>query len=243
MVIPRAFGSKSKRKPNKNKKSLILEDYVLLHIGKTGGTSIGRFLRKFRKDGQDIKIKKVGHRITLQRVLEESPSCKVGFVIREPSSRFVSGFNSRLRSGRPAHHHTWSTDEAVAFSYFPTANDLAEALVTDDERMRSAAEFAMQAIGHLRRGYAFHLGGVAPLKEAADRIYCVAELEHLNDDVFRLLEPAGLSREQIAETFQTEHQAPSKGPALSEKAIDNLKTFWRQEYRIYDYCRKHLVRR
>jgi len=220
-----------------------LPDYLILHIGKTGGTSIGRCLRKARKHGYDPRIGKLGHQFGLKSVMEACPDRKVGFVVRAPESRFVSGFNSRLRSGRPAHARPWKTAEAAAYAFFPTANDLAEALYSDDERLLSAARFAMRAIPHLRRNLAFYLGGIDLLEAAGDRIYCVAEVETLDTDIYRLLGVGGLTREHIAALYQPDHQAPYDSPPLSEKGRANLQAFWAKDYEIYAYCRAHLLGR
>ena len=50
----------------------------------------------------------------------------VVFFVRDPVSRFVSGFYSRQRQGLPAHNSPWNVGEKVAFDKFATANDLAE---------------------------------------------------------------------------------------------------------------------
>src|SRR6056297_1213665 len=92
-----------------------------LHIRKAGGTAIKEALK-------DIAVKQNvilhPHKTRLKDIPEGE---KVFFFLRNPVSRFVSGFNSRLREGKPRYNSPWNEGEKVAFSRFPTANDLAEA--------------------------------------------------------------------------------------------------------------------
>lgn len=216
--------------------------YLLLHIGKTGGTSLGTLVRKLKVQDADLQISKLGHRWTLEAVAKKRPNTKIGFVVREPASRFVSSFNSRLRSGRPSHERHWRTSEAIVYAFFPTANDLAEALCSDDERMKSAAQYAMQSIGHLSRGYEFHLGGIGVLKRLNKRIYCVCDIDDLNDRVFEFFAPLGFDEADIKGQFEHKHKGNSTSP-LSDLAVNNLRTVWAKEFEIYDYCRKKLFTR
>ena len=54
------------------------------------------------------------------------------FFVRDPISRFVSGFNSRLRKGLPKMYFPWAPGEKLAFSRFATPNQLALALSSSD---------------------------------------------------------------------------------------------------------------
>lgn len=125
----------------------------LLHIGKTGGTFVRSIVERTQPDGLVI----CDHTATLRSTAADDPERRVAFTFRDPVDRFISGFNSRLRSGRPQYSSKWSAREAAAFSVFRTANSLAEGLVSNDEFTLSAAQFAIDAISHLRRGYVFHL--------------------------------------------------------------------------------------
>ena len=74
------------------------------------------------------------------------------FCVRDPVSRFVSGFLSRQREGRPRYVIRWREDEKLAFSRFDSANGLAVAL-TAGGRQQQEAEEAMGAIRHVRDSY------------------------------------------------------------------------------------------
>ena len=75
-------------------------------------------------------------------------------MLRDQVNRFVSGFNSRRRRGRPLNNAEWDRNEAVAFAAFPTANDLAEALSVAQDSRRAAAIAAMRGIYHVKSSYA-----------------------------------------------------------------------------------------
>lgn len=210
--------------------------YVFLHIGKTGGTSIKTVI--FSDLVKGLPIRATDHKETAADIVKDEHAL-FGFVLRDPITRFVSGFDSRLRNGRPEYNTPWSTAEAVAFSYFATANQLAEALYGKDQRLRSAAIFATRAITHLRRGYQFHLGGLDQVKALLPRIYYACRLETLGDNAHKFVAPVGITREQFDANFKRKHVAPQKSK-LSRKAVANLREFYASEFEIYDYCVEHL---
>lgn len=216
--------------------------YLLLHIGKTGGTSLDSLIRNLKADDPELRISKLSHSWRLRVVARKRPGSRIGFVVRDPVGRFISAFNSRMRGGRPAYDFGWKPEEAIVYSFFPTANDLAEALCSEDERLKSAAQFAMQNIAHLRKGYAHHLGGVGVLKNLRDRIYCVCDLKDLNDRVFDFFAPLGLDEAEVRRRFEHLHRADEAVP-LSDLAIRNLHTVWEKEFEIYDYCCRELTGR
>jgi hypothetical protein len=87
----------------------------LLHIGKTGGNALKHALHPYNTGGShDIVFHP--HAVRLSDVpVGES----VLFMLRNPVNRFVSGFNSRRRRGRPLNNAEWDRNEAVAFAAFP----------------------------------------------------------------------------------------------------------------------------
>src|SRR5205823_2768329 len=96
----------------------------LLHVGKTGGTAVKHALRTaLHAGGYCIRLCRHGVRLR-----DVPPGEKVVFFVRDPASRFVSGFYSRLRQGRPRYTSPWSRAEKAAFGRFGTPNDLAAAL-------------------------------------------------------------------------------------------------------------------
>jgi hypothetical protein len=144
----------------------------VLHIGKTGGSSIKYALRQSAEKhplsapnilavSRQFTVVLHPHRISFSDIPRGEP---VVFVLRDSVSRFVSGFYSRLREAKPRKFVPWSEDERVAFEYFKTPNDLAVGLSADDNAERSRAESAMLAIGHVNTTYRKWLVGEAYLR-------------------------------------------------------------------------------
>jgi hypothetical protein len=207
--------------------------HALIHIGKTGGTSLRKLIQDLRQGGAALPIVKLGHVITLPLLREKRPDLRVGFVYRDPAARFVSGFYSRLRSGRPSYERPWTASEAAAYGFFPTATSLAEALYSDDDRLRSAAEFAMVAIPHLARGYVFYFKSPAYLRKAADSIYCLCDLDALQERVGEFFSPFGIPSASTTAQLQQYHKASQAAAPMSDLARQNLRQFWQAEYDIY----------
>jgi hypothetical protein len=122
----------------------------LLHIGKTGGTAIKHALTKPYRVTARYTIQRHAHSQTLRQIPEGDG---VIFFLRDPLSRFVSGFNSRLRRGEPRFSKPWTQEEQTAFAQFDTPSHLAEALSADDEELRNRALAAMRSIGHVCDSY------------------------------------------------------------------------------------------
>src|SRR5947209_7116183 len=121
----------------------------LIHAGKTAGTAIKWALRDLTRDG-DYRLELHEHAVTLRDV---PAGDRVFFVVRDPIDRFVSGFYSRQRQGRPRYNYPWSPDEEKAFTAFETADALAAALSSSDDAERAAAQDAMRSIQHVRDSY------------------------------------------------------------------------------------------
>jgi len=207
---------------------------AFLHIGKTGGNSLRTMLQaEVERDGLDLIWH--SHDVTLQRALAADPTRPIAFVYREPAERFVSAFWSRLRMGRPRNNSLWSPEEAIAFQWFSTPNELAEALYSDDERLISASRFAMQAISHVRRGYAWCLGSTPELEKAASRIRFACDLAELDERLGELFQVIGRPAPAPGEHLHVRPEGRSTADELSDKARRNLERFLADDYLIYRY--------
>ena len=80
----------------------------------------------------------------------------VAFFVRDPISRFVSGFYSRQRQGQPRYNFPWSGEEQQAFARFRTPSQLGVALSSLDADRRTAAVQAMKSISHVPSSYKSH---------------------------------------------------------------------------------------
>ncbi|PJK28295.1 tetratricopeptide repeat protein [Minwuia thermotolerans] len=211
--------------------------FGFLHIGKTGGNAVLEHIGPLAA-AHNVDFRRFGHDVRLREALAADPELKMSFVVRDPAARFVSAFWSRLRNGRPKRNSLWSPEEAVAFRWFATPDELACALEAEDERLKSAALFAMNAISHLRRNFAWALGSPEYLERVRHRLFFVAGLDELDQ---RLPEMAGrmaLPRSGLPNEPAHVHvrpEGPSSADELSERGRANLRRFWVQDFEIYDY--------
>lgn len=204
---------------------------AFVHIAKTGGTFVKQVIRANLGDASHVVLS--GHQSLADLEAKHGQDLKFCFVFRDPAARFVSGFYSRLRMGRPLRKVKWSTPEAVAFGFFATANDLAEALSSPDERLKSAAIFAMGAIRHIHRGYVFHFGKQIDFSlNVVDRLQVCVDLENLDDNLIGFLDKVGVkdaerpAMRDISTGYDHDRQ-------LSPQAQKNLRAFWQDEYEYY----------
>jgi hypothetical protein len=204
----------------------------LLHIGKTGGNAVKRALRPYKTSGS-LDIVFHPHAVRLSDVpVGES----VLFMLRDPVDRFVSGFNSRRRRGRPLNNFEWTQDEAAAFTAFPTANDLAEALSAEDSRS-AAAVAAMRGIYHVKSSYADWLVDFDYLSSRRDDISWVGLTSRLADDFERLKQILGLPIECVlpADPVASHRRLDTDETCLSPVGIKNIEQWYAADYPFLTY--------
>jgi len=210
----------------------------VFHIAKTGGTYLRNVAKRNEKylSGRTLFL---NHRSTLFTTSEEYGSNrKFAFVFRNPEERFVSAFYSRLRNGRPTNSLKWSSGEAVAFMYFRDPNSLAEALYTEDDRMRSAAIFAMESIVHIGRNYSFYFGNTNLLFDNIGNLSACIELDDLTRNLTGFMKLLGYSEVESkpASPLHTNRIEPVE---LTDLAKTNLKKFWVEDFKIYDFFKAY----
>ena len=211
----------------------------LLHIGKTGGSAVKEAIRGDIRGVQSVyqdvapgtRIVAHGHQIDLSMC---PPGDDVVFILRDPVSRYVSGFLSRLRQGAPRHDSPWSKAEEQAFTRFPTPNDLAEGLSADDAEVRAAADRAMRDIHHVRKTFADWLVSVELVRKRSDDILLVGWQETLDQDFERLRELISLPAScRLPTDPQTANRAPDDTPReLSETGTANIRVWYAEDYDI-----------
>ncbi len=169
----------------------------IIHISKTGGTALRAALAPYARTHALLLH---GHETRLSDI---PPGEKVAFGVRDPVSRFVSGFNSRLRRGRPRYDIAWTAAQAEGFARFPTPGSLAEALATGGQGA-GAAKALIAAIPHTARGLTHWLDSAATLHARRADIALIWRQEDLAADfvrltrMLRLPEGSGLPTDAIA---------------------------------------------
>ncbi|MBA3436345.1 MAG: sulfotransferase family 2 domain-containing protein [Chloroflexi bacterium] len=207
----------------------------MLHIGKTGGTALKHALRHCPAP-DSLQLMLHGHVVPLSAIPLRD---EVFFFLRDPLSRYVSGFNSRRREGRPSNQRPWTPGERRAFERFSTPDELARALSSEDARVSTAARHAMTRIGHVRYPLSRWLGNAELLRKHRDRIVLVGWVDTLESDFERLKDTLDLPAScRLPDSDDAAHRAPSTGSTgLSDEAVANLRQWYRADYDLIEACR------
>lgn len=229
----------------------------MLHIGKTGGTALKATFRQnadrvlvtysrnkrtvkasFRRPAaeRELVLRLHPHSYTLRDVPVGE---KVFFFLRDPVSRFVSGFNSRLRQGQPRHQKRWTSNEAEAFAHFDTPNALGRALASEDANTRIAAEAAMRGITHVQSSLWDWFHDPEYFEQRINDVLFVGFQETLNDDfetlksILNLPQHARLPADDV-----TSHRTPQGlDRKLDDVAQQALRRWYARDYEFLKLCR------
>lgn len=207
-----------------------------LHIRKTGGSALTAALAPIAAARGIVLHARHPHRTTLADIPDGE---RVFFIIRHPVARFVSGFNSRLRMGRPLFNRPWTTTEAAAFARFTTPNALAEALSSRDAAARNAACAAMEDIRHINAPLSQWLTSIDYVCERKAGIVWVGETETLGRDFARLKNTFGLPPAlALPDDPVTSHRTPDNlSTALSEMGRANIEAHYAADIVLFKALR------
>ena len=207
-----------------------------LHIGKTGGTAVKHALKAHLNTKKYI-IKLHPHAVKLRDVPKGE---KVIFIVRDPISRFVSGFYSRKRQGRPRYYSPWSPDEETAFKQFSTPNALSKALASENKEMRNAAVKAMKNIKHVNASCWDWFESEAYFLSRISDVLFIGFQERLYDDFEILKEKLGLPETvKLPKGDDEAHRNPRDlDMNLVKETITNLKEWYARDYEFVKLCRK-----
>jgi len=207
-----------------------------LHIGKTGGSAVKESLKKYLDKG---KFKLVFHRHDFK--LKDVPiGVKIVFFLREPISRFVSGFYSRRRMGRPLYNFLWRPSEAKAFRKFKTPNELAEELSSINKDNRDRAVHAMRNVTHIKSRYWYWFKNKKYFKSRIDDVLFVGTQENLDKDFKKLLNILEIPTNiKLTKDKKKMHKNPTNvDKRISSMARDNLIKWYKKEYEFIQFCRE-----
>lgn len=202
------------------------EPVHFLHIRKTGGMAIRAALKPV---AEQFAIRLAPHKTRLADIAAPE---RAFFFVRDPVARFVSGFNSRLRMGRPLLDRPWNEGEAQAFAAFQTANALAEALARDD----AAALEAMRTIRHINQPLSYWLGSAELVRSYLDRIVWIGWTETLAADFDEIKRRLGLPpAARLPDDDLTSHRTPDgMDVALSAPARAAIERWYADDMRLLD---------
>ena len=207
-----------------------------LHIRKTGGTAVKYALRNvYETEKYILRLHPHDTRLCDIPVGE-----KAFFFLRDPSTRYVSGFNSRLRRGWPRYNSRWSDGEEVAFRYFTSADELARALFEEgNAKKREEARYAISNIRHINQGYFYWFDSIQYFLSRINDVLFFGFQESLNEDFYKLKDLLGLdSSIGLPQSDFDSHKTPSNyNISLSTKAVKNLKRWYKSDYKFLTFCK------
>lgn len=203
----------------------------MLRIGKTGTTALEAALASCATATR-YRVVVHGHDVVLSEIPEGE---RFFFAVRDPISRFASGFRSRQRRGRPRYDNPHTAQEAVAFARFNDPWELGEALSSSDPDLRVAAVAAMHGINHVRTSLLDWFGGEEQLRRRADDCLIVLRQEHLAAGCAELAGLLGVRPQDLALPTDpvTAHRSPLTAipdQRPSPTAARNLRQWYSRDY-------------
>lgn len=208
-----------------------------LHISKTGGTALRHTLRK-QQPGRGFHAVFHPHEVTLRDIPRGE---KVVFFLRDPCSRYVSGFMSRRQQGRPRYNVPWNAEEQAAFGRFDSPQSLAGALSSDDADTRAAAAAAMRHIRLISDRYSYWLQDEGYLEARRQDIFHVGLQETLQADFEWLRAALGFDPGLVLPTdpVQAHRGVAATGRELGGDARRNIERWYREDARLLAWCRAY----
>lgn len=211
-------------------------EHGFLHIPKTGGSGVNALGRSLQEHG--FKSPCVfSHGWKMEEVLKHFPDIKISFVLRDPLSRMISGFNSRLRQGRPTYNNIWTPAEAAAFNLFPSVGHLLDAMLAEDEFSKSAVAYTMRNVTHLRWNYGFYFKNTDTVRSNRSSFELIGTMDNMDGFIKGYTAMAGAPESTAAELYEKRHEAKVRSEdelgRFSEEDISRIRDFLGKDYRIY----------
>jgi hypothetical protein len=232
LIRSTGYGVRRLRNPGKLNRRCV----YFLHIGKNAGTQIGSLAHQLNELSRKNMIVRQPHHVLLWALPREDPYF---FSIRNPISRFRSGFYSRKRKGQPRYNVAWSPHDEIAFAEFEHANELAESLF-EPGKVGNAACAAMKSIIHTSMNQCDWFSCQGNFLRLRPPLWIVRQ-ENFEADMNVLISRAFPDIDPSRIDFSTDDVSSHKNdysgvPALSQKAKENLERWYAQDIAFYDMC-------
>ena len=207
-----------------------------LHIGKNAGTQIWGISNQINNRSRSVRIIKHDHDVSLKHLRETD---EYFFSIRDPITRFKSGFYSRKRKGQPATFVEWTRHDALAFGSFEHANDLAESLF-ESGRTGEVAWAAMKSLRHSSQNQSDWFDCRGNFLSVQPPIWIIRQ-ERFEDDLKQFLSrlnlELGIEDIKIVDGDVASHKNNYElTPPISEKAAEKLRKWYAQDFEFYRLC-------
>jgi Sulfotransferase family len=209
----------------------------ILHVRKTAGTAMKFPIKQLIKekggslDSPYGEIVPHPHGVRLDDVPDGDLAV---FAVRDPVTRYVSGFYSRLHKGAPRYNREWSDEERRSFEWFSTPQELADALSKSWGQKRKRAEFAMNSIRHLKKPLSWWTGTAQEFRQKLPKVLFVARQEHLDEDWARMKQLLALpgDLELPSDPKQAHRSIFKDDKTLTPKMVEAVKDWYEEDYRI-----------
>lgn len=201
-----------------------------LHISKTGGTAFKNAMK-----GHELaprwRLFLQPHRVHLRNIPRGH---RILFVTRDPVTRFVSSFHSRLRQGLPSRLAPWREGEELAFRRFPDPNSLALALDSSHPRHAEALA-AMRCIRHIN-SYWDWFGNEELLRKRWRDILFIGRVESLAGDFEELRHALDFPPEAALPSDPKRANRSEALPPLGPRAEALVREWYRRDYEFLERC-------
>lgn len=206
----------------------------LLHIGKTGGSAIKHVLNDYIETPK-YSLELHGHGTSLEDVPRGEAAI---FFLRDPISRFISGFYSRQRKGQPRYYSEWSPKEKEIFEYFSSPNEIAVALSNPRSSNHELAIMAMKHVQHFKQYDKWYIN-FDYFDSRLDDILFIGFQESLGTDFIKLKNILGISEEV---NLPTDDVVAHKNPIDIDRSIDKngieaLQEWYSEDYEFISLCK------
>ena len=208
-----------------------------LHVSKAGGSALRHAIRASRvQAGGPLtspwgRIRGHDHGFRFADVGSDDMAV---ITLRDPATRFVSAFLSRLRKGAPRYYNEWSSHERRSFEWFSSPRALADALAESSGELRERAEFALRSIRHVRDPMTHWTGDAGYVRERAENVLYVARQETLDADWESLKELLDLPRGQMLsrDPIVAHRSADVLDREISPKGVRALRDWYATDYEL-----------
>ena len=244
--------------PVRQRKRKLQGKLLFVHVGKTGGSTVEKFLTENRIRHQSVHTRSLSAKQCLRLHLGSPYKCtkeelhwkanerSVIVSVRDPLRRLISAFNWRHTVGGGVKDKSFAkSHRPLAFKFevslykcFDSVNDFAEALGEENNLTRCGSiarsvfdQTNPSSSTHMSQGYLFYIG-----KEMLEymvshqfRIYLVRQ-ESLTSDLHGLEDWLSTPLRTLRIKHERSDYPRKNDTYVSEKGLQNLKKFLQPEY-------------